>query len=179
MSSSDLERLKGMIRARGSLDAPSAVALDPEVRTGETFILTDPGGARAGEPGANVKALLKNKTLVGAITMVWGYDVPLEHGDRFGAWLRDNEAALAAAAPKGVHYRGTYAVFSTTEKRTGNYRTIWAYDSLNALQGMYAAAGGGDDFARLFKQLNDFRDRSRDADRSQEILVPAAAAGRI
>lgn len=179
MSSSDLERLKGMIKGRGSLQAPSAVALDPEVRTGETFILTEPAGARAGEPGANVKALVKNKTLVGAISMVWGYDVPLEHGDRFSAWLRDNEAALAAAAPKGVHYRGTYAVFSTTEKRTGNYRTIWAYDSLNALQGMYAAAGGGDDFARLFKQLNDFRDRSRDADRSQEILVPAAAAGRI
>ena len=33
MSGSDLERLKGMIRGRGSLDDPAAVALDPEVRT--------------------------------------------------------------------------------------------------------------------------------------------------
>src|SRR3546814_2545171 len=81
--------------------------------------------------------------------MVWGYEVPPEHGERFAAWLRDNETPLAAAAPKGVHYRGTYAVFSTTEKRTGNYRTVWAYDSLGALQGMHTAAAEKGDFQRL------------------------------
>lgn len=178
MSGSDLERLKGMIRARGSLDDPSAVALDPEVRTGETFILI-PDGGRGSQAAPNVKALMKNRTLIGAVTMVWGYDVPREHGEKFAAWLRDNEAALGDAAPKGVHYRGTYAVFSTTEKRTGQYRTIWGYDSLNALQGMYAAMAEQGDFARLLGQLNDFRDHDRDADHSQEILVPAAATGRL
>lgn len=179
MSSGDLERIKGMIRSRGHLDAPSAVALDPEVRTGETFMLTDPGQGRGGPQNANVKALLKNKTLIGALTMVWGFDVPLEHGDRFATWLRDNEQALAAAAPKGVHYRGTYAVFSTTEKHTGKYRTVWAYDSLTALQGLFSAAAGSGDFPTLLKQLNDFRDRSREADSSQEILVPASTTGRL
>ncbi|MFN4090719.1 MAG: hypothetical protein ACK4QW_16975, partial [Alphaproteobacteria bacterium] len=153
MSSSDLDHLKNLIRSRDRLDAPATVAIDPDVRTGETFLLT-PGMAGSTQTSAAVKALLKSKTLIGAITMVWGYDVPLERANDFATWLSRNEAQLGATAPKGVNYRGTYAVFSTTEKRTGNYRTIWGYDSLNALQAMHTAAANPGQFADLLKQFN-------------------------
>ncbi len=179
MSTDRIDRIKAMIQARGGLEPPEAAAIDPEVRTGETFVLTGLGrGSTA--PGADrLRDLVKKGVLLGGVVVTWGYDVPRENGETFAAWLRDNEGDLARLAPKGVHYRGTYGVFSSTEKGSGRYRTVWAYEGIDAFQAMQTALAEGGEIGGLIKQLNDFRDQSRDAEYSQEILTPAAAAKRM
>lgn len=117
--------------------------------------------------------------LIGTLVIEWGYDVPFKKHDDFKKWLMANEAGLAAAAPEGVTYRGTYLVSASSEKHSGLYRTIWAYRTLDALANFDAVMHDSKStFARLIADLTAFRDRERGADHSQQMYQPARCADR-
>lgn len=59
----------------------------------------------------------------------WGFDVKHGRARGFQAWLRDNEAKVAQAAPEGWEYVGTYGVVVTTEKESGGFRQVWRHRS--------------------------------------------------
>jgi hypothetical protein len=181
MEDARLDRLIGLVRNAGALEPPRVDPVDPEIRSGATFLFRDP--LKRGVPAEDqelLKSGIEKGGLIGTIVIEWGYDVPNEKGKRFRRWLLDNEADIVAAQPEGVRYKGTYAVFSSTERESGQYRTIWAYDSFAALQDLgERLADEGSRFAQLVEQLNSFRDRERGAAYSQQVLQPAAAVHRL
>lgn len=100
-----------------------------------------------------------------------GFDAVRGNVTEFQQWLADNEQKLAASAPEGWEYVGTYAVVLSTEKEAGQFRQLWRHHSY-AAQDDYAAAMKGDG---VFAQLNDematrFIDQEKDAHFSQSVL---------
>jgi hypothetical protein len=176
-----IDRLIGLVRNAGALEPPRVDPVEPEIRSGATFLFRDP--LKRGVPAedqACVRQGIEKGGLISTILIAWGYDVPDDKAKRFRRWLLDNEAAIVDSQPEGVRYKGTYAVFSSTDRHSGRYRTIWAYDSFAALQDLgERLADEGSRFAQLLDQLNSFRDREKGAGYSQEVLQPAAAIQRI
>ncbi|MEO1191215.1 MAG: hypothetical protein AAFY02_05630 [Pseudomonadota bacterium] len=174
---SGLERL----RQRGRAGAPEVDSIDPEVRSGVTFMLRDP--RRRGVPAAEQEAVgegIEKKTLIDAMLIEWSYDVPYDKTKAFRRWLLDNERDLAKLCPPHVSYRGTYAVASGSLVQVGRYRTIWGLAELSGLSNL--SAGVADEksaFARLVSELNGFRDRERGAPEFDAIMIPAVSAHRF
>jgi hypothetical protein len=170
------------VRQRGvALEPPSVEPIKPEIRSGGTFLFRDP--LKRGVPAGEQQAILRARdegALIASFVIEWGYDVPAERAREFRRWLLDNESELRNNQPEDVAYKGTYAVFSSSEKNTGNYRTIWAFNSLRAMQDFGAYIVDEDTtFSRLVRELNEFRDRERGAGYSQQVYQPAAGAHRM
>ena len=176
-----LNWLIGLIKSEGMLDPPSADHMEPVVRTGQTFPFRDP--LKRGVPPDHQQALQAGITdgwLIGTFVVEWGYDVADDKASRFRRWLLDNEKEIYNCQPDGVLYKGTYAVFSSSEKGMGEYRTVWVFASLQGMQNFGAELSNDTStFARLIKELNSFRDRDRGAGRSQQIYLAAAGAHRV
>lgn len=171
----------GLLAERGSIDEPEVSAIDPEVRSGVTFLLRDP--RRRGVSSEEYEAVDKaigDKMLIDAMVIEWSYDVPHDKMAGFRRWLLDNERDLARLCPQFVSYRGTYAVASGSLVEVGRYRTIWGLEQLNGLSNL--SAGVADEsgaFSRLVAELNSFRDRERGAPEFDAIMVPAVSAHRF
>jgi len=173
-------RLRDLIREAGYLDPPSVGILAPEIRSGDKFLLRDPFSGKADATGAGDRARERTKAnrAVGAIVVEWGYDVANDKLDLFMDFLKNNEVAMLAPnpAPKGVRYRGTYSVFSSSEKNSGQFRTIWSYQEFGDLDSMSDEYEAGTQFASLAKQLRSFADSSPGAGRSQQIYLLASSS---
>jgi hypothetical protein len=177
MSDNPIARLKELIRRVGHLDAPSVGLLRPEIRSGDKFLLRDPFKGKAGSGAAGKKAEKRlQKGAVGAIVMEWGYDVPAADVPAFMSFLAANEETLLATQPNGVRYKGTYAVFSSTEKSAGQFRTVWAYKEFGDLDTLSDEYEDMSLFATLVRQLRGFADNSPGAGRSQQIYLLAASS---
>ena len=163
----ELRQIRALIKDQQALAKPRVDYLRPEVRTGDSMVL----GARGPLPADDA-------VYVGKLVVQWGFDVSAENEDQFRQWLEDNENDLATAAPAlgEVAYRGTYAVTNYSDKGCGNYRTIWAFGSLGAME-VFNNAVADDTTAlhRLVTELRAFRDKSDQAGRSQAWYQPAAA----
>lgn len=85
-----------------------------------------------------------------------GYDVKKGQAANFQKWLTDNEEKLAASAPDGVTYVGTFANIFSSEKDTGAYRTIWALDSYGDMDAFADAMKQGGPFASLVDAMVRF-----------------------
>ncbi|MCK1518161.1 hypothetical protein IVB22_37920 [Bradyrhizobium sp. 190] len=177
MSNVDPTLLVADLIAGNQLTTPTVKPIDPEVRSGGYFPFCDllKHDASPGE----ITQLLADSTLLGALVIEWGYDVPFDKHDEFKTWLIDNEKKIVTYQPEDVRYRGTYAVSATSEKRSGLYRTIWSFRTLHALETFSDAMHDGSDFAQLVNKLCDFRDRDRGADSSQQIYQPVRCAHRF
>ncbi len=172
-----IERLQGLVRRMGRLDAPAVELLRPEIRSGDKFLLRDPFSGKASRNGTGDKALeILEKDAIGMIVMEWGFDVTSANLSQFLDFLAANEGAMLDARPKGVRYRGTYSVFSSTEKNMGQFRTVWAYRTLSDLDALSDEFEQPTPFATLVKQLRAFADSSPNAGRSQQIYLLAASS---
>jgi hypothetical protein len=176
MSNVDPTRLVADLIAGERLTTPTVKPIEPEVRSGGYFPFCDL--LKHGE-GEGIDQLLNNSTLLGALVIEWGYDVPFDKHEEFKGWLIANEANIAAQAPNEVYYRGTYAVSATSEKHSGLYRTIWSFKTLNALETFSDAMHDGSNFADLVDKLCSYRDRDRGADSSQQMYQPVRCAHRF
>jgi len=171
-----LAYLKQRVSEYGPLDAPVIGTIRPEIRSGDKFLLRDPFAGSAGKT-AGVKAKDRlDRDAVGAIIVEWGYDVAPENLTAFKAFLDANEGSMLDARPKGVRYRGTYAVFSSTEKGTGHFRTIWAYRHFGDLDALSDQYEDGTPFSSQIKQLRSFADPNPLVGRSQNIYLLASSA---
>lgn len=171
-----LSHLTALVREAGRLDAPSVGLLRPEIRSGDKFLLRDPFAGKASATAGAKAANRINKGAVGAIIVEWGYDVPTANIAAFLSFLDANEAALLDARPGGVRYRGTYSVFSSTEKGTGSFRTIWAYRDFADLDALSDEYEDGTPFSSLVKTLRSYADNGAGAARSQQIYLLASSS---
>ncbi|WP_028350334.1 hypothetical protein [Bradyrhizobium murdochi] len=176
MSNVDPTRVVADLVAGERLTTPTVKPIEPEVRSGGFFPFCDL--LKHGE-GADLSQLVADSTLLGALVIEWGYEVPFDKHEEFKAWLIRNEADIVKYQPDGVRYRGTYAVSATSEKHSGLYRTIWSFNTLLALDTFSDAMHSKSDFARLVDELNAFRDRDRGADSSQQMYQPVRCAHRF
>lgn len=176
-TASALDRLS----ARETKGMPEVSSIDPEVRSGVSFLLRDP--RRRGVSAEELEAVddsLEKKVLIDAMVIEWSYDVPHDKTQTFRHWLLDNERDLARLCPPEVSYRGTYAVASGSLAQVGRYRTLWGLTELRGLSNMSAAiADDKGAFSRLVRELNAFRDRERGAPEFDAIMVPAVSAHRF
>ncbi len=164
MTTESVRQIKQFLRGRNTLEAPAVELIDPEVRTDMNF--------RVGKSGAtNVRARIRAGAHVGMFIVEWGYDVVADQRDAFHKWLAKNENRLASSPPRGVHYKGTFVVFMSSEMTSGRYRTLWAFDSLGDMERL---GSGSKKFMRLLQELTSFRDQSREAGFKQEIYQTAA-----
>lgn len=175
-----LQYLKAALTRLDRLDPPALEALDPVIRSGDQFLLRDPlaGEAAGSTPGESAKLRL-DKGAIGSLVVEWGYDVPQEKLVDFMTWLQVNEPALLdhnAAGGVNVRYRGTYAVFSSSEKGSGQFRTIWSYRVFSDLDELSNEFVRRTSFANLVAQLRSFFDTRPGASRSQQIYLLASSA---
>ncbi|OCK53693.1 hypothetical protein [Bradyrhizobium sp. LMTR 3] len=177
MSNVDPTRLVADLIAGERLTTPTVKPIEPEVRSGGYFPFCDLLKHDANQ--SEITQFLADSTLLGALVIEWGYDVPFDKHDEFKNWLITNEAKLAASAPEYVRYRGTYAVSATSEKHSGLYRTIWSFKTLHDLETFSDAMHAKSTFADLVDELCAFRDRDRGADNSQQIYQPVRCAHRF
>lgn len=166
-----VDAIAALLQSDGVIEPPRVTELVSVIRSGEQFVLGP------SSPGPTVG---QTTLFIGPLVIEWGFDVEDSKAQQFRRWLQDNEAALANAVPTGVQYRGTYAVFASAHPSLGAYRTIWALDTLDALNSFYGECSQtGSQFGRLVLELNSFRDRRIGAGRGQQIYQPAAQALRI
>jgi hypothetical protein len=169
--------LQALVRRAGRLEAPSVGLLRPEIRSGDKFLLRDPFAGKASTNGTGAQAgEWLEKEAVGAIVIEWGFDVAPANLVKFMEFLTANEGAMLDARPRGVRYRGTYSVFSSTEKRMGQFRTVWSYRTFGDLNALSDEFEQPTPFATLVKQLRSFADESAEAGRSQQIYLLAASS---
>jgi hypothetical protein len=185
--SDELKWLKGVLAEGGRLNEPSVKPIEPEIRSGGTFLFQDP--LHPTEPEDKRTAARQSRDECGALgtcIIEWGYDVGRTNARAFRQWLKDNEHTIIktlrdAGLADDAKYLGTYAVFSTTEKHTGNYRTIWSFNSFEGVQRFNALMENEDSMlAQLIAELYDaFRDHSPGAGQSQQIYQPAVSTHRL
>ena len=170
-----------LIRPGDALDPASVDPVVAEVRSGVEFLFRD--ARKRGVP-ADQQAVIDDAigagTLLAPFVVEWGFDVPYDRADQFRRWLLDNESRIARSSPAGVSYRGTYALSVGSNREAGQYRTIWTFESFNALQNLGGEVGDPtSDFTSLLREFGSFRDRERGAPQTTQFFVPAAGSHRI
>ena len=101
----------------------------------------------------------------------FGYTVRVGRDEAHQRWLKENDAALKAAAPKGSRYLGTFSVIFSSEKGAGSYRLMIELDSYAAMDA--SAAAGKDpnsDWGRLIRGWSQFQDTDLAAPQSNGLL---------
>ena len=88
-----------------------------------------------------------------------GFTIKIGQEEEYQQWLVANESALAAAAPEGTKYLGTFTTVYTTEKQSGWYKMYLELDSYGALDALAASMKDGtSEFSRLMREASRFGD---------------------
>ena len=103
-----------------------------------------------------------------------GFNIPPGKSREFQEWVRANSAALSKAAPEGIELIGVYSSMFSSEKNSGQYKTIWRMDSYGAMDRFAAAAGSDSELTRLLEEFGSFSDVRLGADYSSELLKSVA-----
>ena len=89
----------------------------------------------------------------------FGFSIKVGEEEAFQRWLVENETALAAAAPAGAKYLGTFGTVFTTEKRSGTYKMYMELDSYGAMDTLAATMKDATgDFGRLMRESTRWGD---------------------
>ena len=89
----------------------------------------------------------------------FGFTIKIGKEEAYQQWLVDNESTLAAAAPAGSKYLGTFTTVYTSEKQSGWYKTFIELDSYGALDTMAAdMKSETSEFGRLMREGSRFGD---------------------
>jgi hypothetical protein len=174
---SPLDRLIDLVGAAGAAP-PRVDAVDIHVRSDMSFIFRDPlKRGVASEVQDTIGAALKDGWMLGSFVVEWGFDVKDGMIGQFHAWLQNHEQHIVDSQPDGVSYRGTYGVFSSTEKGSGRYRTIWTFNSFAGMQDLgHRLADKDSPFTQLISDMMGFVDRRPGSGTSQQIYQPAQGA---
>jgi hypothetical protein len=172
-----LDRLIGLVQAPDAVP-PSVDRVEVRVRSDAQFLFRDPlKRGVSSEVQDAIGGAVKDGWMLGTFVVEWGFDVKDGMIAQFHAWLQNHEQHIVDSQPEGVSYRGTYGVFSTTEKRTGRYRTIWTFASFAGMQEFgHRLADKDAPFTQLMADLVGFWDRRPGAGTSQQIYPPAQGA---
>lgn len=157
---------------------PRVDSVEVHVRSDAQFLFRDPlkRGTRSEVQDA-IAAAVKDGWMLGTFVLEWGYDVKDGMIGQFHAWLQSHEKHIVDSQPDGAFYRGTYGVFSTSEKRSGRYRTVWTFASFAGMQEFGSRLADKDaPFTQLITDLMGFMDRRPGAGTSQQIYQPAQGA---
>ena len=172
-----LDRLIGLVRAPDA--APPAIdPVEVHVRSDASFIFRDPlKRGVSTEVQDAIAGAVKDGWMLGTFVVEWGYDVKDGMIAQFHAWLQSHEQHIVDSQPDDVSYRGTYGVFSTTEKKTGRYRTVWTFASFAGMQEFgHKLSDKTAPFTQLVIDLMGYWDRRLGAGTSQQIYQPAQGA---
>jgi hypothetical protein len=85
-----------------------------------------------------------------------GYDIKKGQAVEFQKWLADNEKEIAATAPDGFEYLGTFSSIFSSTPEVGAVRTLWALDSYGAMDTFADSIKAGGTFARLMDTMAGF-----------------------
>lgn len=153
----DLERIKRSLHRQGAA-APSIQALVPEIRSNDEH------------PIRPLDATIDY--VIGAIVVEWTFGVPYSKVPTFHKFLKDKEKFIANAVQSapGVQYLGTYWVVSMGPS---HYRTLWAYDSKDAIAGLNTLLQSSKNLFDAVKRLRGFW--ADDPSRQELMYQPAAA----
>ncbi|MGH9195390.1 MAG: hypothetical protein ACRD1T_06590, partial [Acidimicrobiia bacterium] len=83
--------------------------------------------------------------------MEFGFDVKEGKSQEFQQWLSGNEEKLAAEAPEGSEYLGTYVAIFSSDRKGGSWRQYWRLESYGAQDKFSEAMKQGGTFARLIE----------------------------
>jgi len=183
------------------LEMPTVDVVVPVIRSGDQMLIRQPGedlltqvqrrrlrnrqdpSDSSDDNDARDPVFEPQRTvLLGDIVVEFGFD-PTGERD-LQDLLEDYEDRLARGdvpMPPGVRYRGTYAVYSSSEKSAGKYRTVWSFKGKAALQRMMAegeadsrqGALGVTEFGAIVRRLRVLADTRPGAGRSQNWYQPA------
>jgi hypothetical protein len=200
-----LEVLKTLLTEGLALDTPRVEPVVPVIRSGDQMFLQTPGknwlnpdqqdrlrrrfdiGTSAddgptapGEEDDDSKprpAYATRRVLIGQIIVEFGFDATDETDlqDFAGCY---EDYLLLVLRTTGIRYRGTYAVYSSSENRAGKYRTVWSFRGPQALDKMTTASDpdpalGVGELGAITKRLRALADNRPGAGRSQNWYQPA------
>jgi hypothetical protein len=154
-------KLEDLIRRQGMPQTARIETLVPEVRS--CIVATR---MKATAP--------RSEATLGGLVVIWEYSLPLSEARGFHNNLRRDEEYIAASLKKlgkSNPYSGTYMLYGP-----GNptYRTIWRYESLEAMDALWRTALG-DKSSRLYVALRQLRSYwLRDPQRAEARWVPAS-----
>jgi hypothetical protein len=153
----NLERIKRSLHRQGAT-APTIQALVPEIRSNDEH------------PIRPLDAAIDY--VIGAIVIEWTFGVPYSKVPAFHKFLKDKEKFIANAVQSapGVQYLGTYWVVSMGPS---HYRTLWAYDSKDAIAGLNTLLQSS---KNLFDAVKRLRSHWADDPSRQELMYQPAAA---
>jgi hypothetical protein len=106
----------------------------------------------------------------------FGFDAKEGKSQDLQRWLSGNEEKLAAEAPEGCEYLGTYVAVMSSEREAGNWRSMWRLARYGAQDDLSEAMKQGGTFARLMEEFTSFMDQRNDAHQSQTLLRRATNA---
>jgi hypothetical protein len=103
-----------------------------------------------------------------------GFDIPPGKSKKFQQWVRDNHQALNQAAPEGIELVGIFATMFSSEKNTGQFKTVWRMDSYGAMDRFAAAVQENPELRRLLDEMGAFQDIRLGAGNSNALLKSVA-----
>lgn len=95
-----------------------------------------------------------------ALIYEWGFYVRPGSFDELREWLLEHEHDLAAAAPQGLEYLGTYLPVWASERRCDLYQ-VWRWRRASEFNLRAAAGADRGTFAELASQFLSFVDNGR------------------
>jgi hypothetical protein len=145
MTAKSTEKLAELVRQYGTPDSPKAKVYVSEVRSDFVGEVQNPD-----RPVGDF--------VVGVYVIQWEYSLPLGEIQEFHEFLNKNERYISDSMKKltrGAFYRGTYMLLENGEPR---YRTLWAYDSLEAMGAIWkkALSDRNSNFYKAVKRLRGY-----------------------
>lgn len=106
-----------------------------------------------------------------------GFTVRTGREEAFQRWLAASEARIARSYPQGTMYLGTYIATFTTEKASGQYRLLEAFESYGDIDRLAALqADPASEYAKVWREGVGFMEPDLHADWSRTLLKSVVAA---
>lgn len=106
-----------------------------------------------------------------------GFNIKRGQEEAFQKWVADNDELTKKAAPAGIEYLGTYILSMSSEKHSGEYRTLWRLESFAAFDAFEEAAREPEsDWGRLSRESSEFIDLPIGFEGSFSVLRPLVGA---
>lgn len=99
-----------------------------------------------------------------------GFDIKKGKAAEYQKWLADNHEKLAASAPDGFEYLGTFVNIFNSTPESGSFRTLWALDSYGAMDNFADSVKGGGTFAELVDTMAGFTLDPQDGGHTSNVL---------
>ena len=112
-----------------------------------------------------------------AMIQAVGYSIKRGQEEAYQKWIEDNDELVRKGVPEGVEYLGTYIVAFSSEKGTGEYRTLWRLQSYASFDVLEEATRDPDsEWGRVQREVTKFLDAPIGGEYSSAILRPLIGA---